>query len=568
MIEKSTLVAYHYFRLPRQQWELMLARMRQLGATTLYTPVPWSVHEFEDNKFDLTGVTNPRRDVVGFVNLCAAMGFNLLLDLTPGPISRANLLHGGVPGWLVHQYPEVRAQNAQGDPLPTYTFAHPTYLKFVSRWFDKISQALSGKQHPAGPVTGAQIAFNIDANLLDHNEHISKVQWPVWLRKRYAEGGVEALNTTYAPTTPYGSISQVSLTDPLTSPAFEQDRQEFIAFLHNHTLDTYTALLQELGWSLSEPIGPPSHGFQVQADPMDVGRSFQWAMGAPVRADGSPRLDFWIRKGKVLATLSADQLPPEVQIIPADGRSITPFESAACYRLLLSGELLAISNESEADEAALKTVTRDELGDTDFYFTLTSPQKPLTGYLDHYLASLLAGQIQTMGRCARLARQLAAALKSTPQPTTATPSGPSLTEAQHSLAEAELALRKAAASIEALEEAFVTALNKPQLVIETPLLLSIDGTKFGPVREACQAVAEQLSAAAATNVASSLTVAQYQATYQQVITAADEARATLAVQLQWLREQLVSSVLPASARSVHHYVEILLQSLTQGVLRV
>ncbi len=497
------------------------------------------------------------------------MGFNLLLDLTPGPTSKANLLYGGVPGWLVRQCPEVRAQNAQGDPLPTYTFTHPTYLKFVSRWFDKISQALTGKQHPAGPIIGAQIAFNIDLDLLDHNEHVSNVQWPIWLRKRYAERGVEALNAAYAPTTPYRSISQVSLTDPLTSPAFEQDRRDFIAFLHDYTLDTYTELLQELGWSLSEPVGPPPHGFQVQADPMDVGRSFQWAMDAPVRADGSPRPNFWTRKGEIFATLSTDQLPSEIQIIPAEDRAITlPEAASACYRLLLSGELLAISKESEADVVTLKTVTSDKSGYTDFYFTLTSPQKPLTGYLDHYLASLLAGQIQTMGRCARLAKQLAAALKPAPPPTTATPSGPSLTEAQHSLAEAELALRKAAASIEALEEAFATALNKPQLVIETPLLLSINGAKLGPVREVCQAVAAQLSAAAATNVASSLTVAQYQAAYQQVITAADEARAGLAVQLQWLREQLASGALPASARSVHHYIEILLQSLAQGVLRI
>ncbi|MCP4710357.1 MAG: hypothetical protein GY869_17175, partial [Planctomycetes bacterium] len=187
MILDNNLIAYHYFRLPRHLWELMLSRMRQLGARTLYTPVPWNIHEFEASKFDLTGITNPRRDLVGFVDLCAAMGFGLLLDLTPGPIANTNLLLGGIPGWFLRQHPEVQAKNDQGETLPTYTFDHPTYRKYVTRWFEQISQALDNKQHPAGPITGIQIAFAPTTDYLDHNDHITKVQWPIWLRKRYVE---------------------------------------------------------------------------------------------------------------------------------------------------------------------------------------------------------------------------------------------------------------------------------------------------------------------------------------------------------------------------------------------
>jgi len=163
---------------------------------------------------------------------------------------------------------------------------------------------------------------------------------------------------------------------------------------------------------------------------------------------------------------------------------------------------------------------------------------------------------------------LAVALKPAAPPTRPTTVTPPLAEAQQSLVEAELALRKAAASIGALEEVFATALNKPAAATETPLLLTVDGLKLKPVQEACQTVAAQLNAAAATKVASPLTVAQYQAAYQQAIAAANEASVALAVQLQWLREQLASGALSISARVVHYYVADILQSLAQGVMRV
>ena len=36
-----------------------------------------------------------------------------------------------------------------------------------------------------------RIALNLKQLPTDHNDHLSKVQWPVWLRKRYVEGGID-----------------------------------------------------------------------------------------------------------------------------------------------------------------------------------------------------------------------------------------------------------------------------------------------------------------------------------------------------------------------------------------
>jgi hypothetical protein len=141
-----------------------------------------------------------------------------------------------------------------------------------------------------------------------------------------------------------------------------------------------------------------------------------------------------------------------------------------------------------------------------------------------------------------------------------------MTEAQQSLEEASLALRRAAASIGALEEAFSTALSKPQPVAESPLLLSLDGSQLGPVREACQAAAAQLTAAQSTPT-DPLTAALYQSRYQVLTGVTEDVVTLLDTQLRWLREGLSLGELNASARRAHHLIENVLYTLTSGVLR-
>ena len=64
----------HYFRVPRERWDLMVLRARQSGANAVSSYIPWIHHEPVDGTVDLTGTTLAERDLVGFVEVCAAAG--------------------------------------------------------------------------------------------------------------------------------------------------------------------------------------------------------------------------------------------------------------------------------------------------------------------------------------------------------------------------------------------------------------------------------------------------------------------------------------------------------------
>ncbi|MEM7031873.1 MAG: beta-galactosidase [Chloroflexota bacterium] len=586
MTTDLSVIGFHYFRLSRHLWELMLTRMRQSGADTLYTPVPWHVHEFEPSKIDLNGVTHPQRDLVGFVDLCTAMGFQLILDLTPGPVEGANLLNESVPGWLVRHHPEVRAKDATGNTLVTCTPIHPIFQKFATRWLTQVSETLANQQMPNGAIAGVQLKFAYAPDFIDHSGQITQVRWPVWLRKRYVEGGIGAINEAYNPPTPFRSVSDVELNMALSSPAFQDDRATFIEEIKGQVTDTYTHLLEDLGWHIHPTTLIPPHGFQVDADDIDIGASFEWAKEAPVQNDGSLRHPFWSLKQTHLARINVPSEVEETEITEETGSDsepeatnqqpqnavtlISPIATTIeatptggqAYRLLTSGLLLEVPS---LDDQA-QPVTIDDSGETDFYFTVSQPGEPLTGYLNTYLKSILRGQLEALRGVHQSAAQLVQALSPARKPQSPT-AAPPMTEAQLSLQEASVALRRAAASIGALEEAFTTALNKPQPLTETPLLMTVDGSQLGEILEACQTTQNTLNTALSITINDRITLDEYQIAYQQLISAAEESVAILDEQLRWLRQQILSEDLSPSARTVHYFLESMLKTLVRGVMR-
>ena len=56
----------HYFRLSPVDWEDRLRRLRDCGADTVATYVPWLWHELPDGGVDLHGRTHPQRDLAGY----------------------------------------------------------------------------------------------------------------------------------------------------------------------------------------------------------------------------------------------------------------------------------------------------------------------------------------------------------------------------------------------------------------------------------------------------------------------------------------------------------------------
>ena len=60
----------HYWRIPPATWDERLRQIKDANIATISTYVPWNFHEYEVEKYDLTGQTDPRRDFEGFLQLC------------------------------------------------------------------------------------------------------------------------------------------------------------------------------------------------------------------------------------------------------------------------------------------------------------------------------------------------------------------------------------------------------------------------------------------------------------------------------------------------------------------
>ena len=89
-------VEFPYYLYPRQLWERELVWLDTIGVGTVEFSIPWSWHEPEPGKFDFTGATNPRRDLVGFIRILRRLGMRAWVR--PVGTVRA-LAGGGLPVW-------------------------------------------------------------------------------------------------------------------------------------------------------------------------------------------------------------------------------------------------------------------------------------------------------------------------------------------------------------------------------------------------------------------------------------------------------------------------------------
>lgn len=114
-----------YSRVPREQWEPSLRRVRESGATAVASTVFWSHHEPEPGALDFTG----RLNLAGFAASVQAAGLRLVLRL--GPSRHAGARYAGLPDWLL------------GLPLEVCT-DDPAYLAEVTRWFAAVAEQVRG----------------------------------------------------------------------------------------------------------------------------------------------------------------------------------------------------------------------------------------------------------------------------------------------------------------------------------------------------------------------------------------------------------------------------------------
>jgi hypothetical protein len=610
-IKALRLLELHYFRVPRERWELMLTRARQMGADAISTVVPWSWHELREDVFDLTGITHPTRDVTDFLETCQAIGLAVIPRV--GPYLDAGLLGGGLPGWLIREHPEIRAlgpdSRPRRDPASGAAFPsaeHPTFLKYLERWYQELGAALGSWAWPDGPVVALRVdhpglpekpgapADEVDAHW-DYNPHVAEVQWPVWLRQHY--DGTDALNAAWG--TDYHSISDAEFPrQPGVPPASQQvdDAVRFVGYATAHVIETYTRLLREAGWTLPIAADPDAarqgmdlaHVAQVDPEPPQVGAGIRWATNAPVRADGSPRHRFWAVKA---ATLEMEEGVKPIEggtlVTAADSRRFRlarPESDYGVYRLLLDGMLLEAAGRKRGDMLLLDYVAVDELGVTDLYMVLDDPSAPLTGFLRDYTGSLLMARAHTLRRAGTMCQAVVEAFSGTPSPSgegdIVEPLGPSpedLQAAERSLEEARRAAQRAAASLGRLErlagevrgEGVPTAPTFPYLSAFSPQELE----RLSPARDACAEAGPVLAEAAEVIQAAcqqrdseseDLTVQAYQAAFEEAQAATKEAEAALGEALIRLRADLASDALPPVAWTLQDWLTRILQGLAAG----
>jgi hypothetical protein len=96
----------HYWRLAPESWRDVLARVQEMGLHVVATYICWEFHELGRGKFDFHGQTDPRRNLVGFLNLLTEMDFWIIIR--PGPYIYAEWVNAGVP--------ETAAQYHRLDP--------------------------------------------------------------------------------------------------------------------------------------------------------------------------------------------------------------------------------------------------------------------------------------------------------------------------------------------------------------------------------------------------------------------------------------------------------------------
>jgi hypothetical protein len=113
-------VEFPYYLYPRTLWERELVWLKNIGVETVEFSIPAGFHSPQPGEFDLTGLTSPRRDLVGFVRLLRKLGLRgWVRPLPPVPgLVNARLDAAQQRAWLKQLEQVLATQTAShGGPI-------------------------------------------------------------------------------------------------------------------------------------------------------------------------------------------------------------------------------------------------------------------------------------------------------------------------------------------------------------------------------------------------------------------------------------------------------------------
>ncbi len=144
----------HISRLPREEWEDRILKIKAIGVDTIASYVFWINHEFEEGKLDFSG----ENDIGEFIGLCQKHGLNFCLRI--GPYVNAEYRNGGFPDWLFNSGIVLRENNEE-------------YLFYVRRYFTAIYENVKPYLYKNG---GNITMLQIENEMVRNPEHILRLK--------------------------------------------------------------------------------------------------------------------------------------------------------------------------------------------------------------------------------------------------------------------------------------------------------------------------------------------------------------------------------------------------------
>lgn len=202
----------HYFRIHPKHWKKHIQLLKQSGADTVSTYIPWDWHEIEEGNFDFEGRTNPARNLIEFIKLCKKENLDMIVK--PGPYILAEYENQGLPEWLLKKLSKSAfALDEMGNVISNdlVSYLSDEFLDYAFKWYDKVMPIISSFQKENnGPIKMLQVCNEVGvfqwlSGNIDYNPKVISL-YKEFILNKYKT--IDVLNSTYS--TDYKKFDEVN----------------------------------------------------------------------------------------------------------------------------------------------------------------------------------------------------------------------------------------------------------------------------------------------------------------------------------------------------------------------
>ena len=256
----------HYFRIDKRYWSICFERIKRAGFRIISTAVPWNIHQDDRKHFDFAGLTDPRKDLVVFLELAREFGFKVILR--PGPWVAGQLPNGGLPKFVLSDLDffardaagqELKLEDdhgIEGGYLPSYL--HKNYQFHLRSFFKAFIEITKNYVHPRGPVFMVELDYEtsygrqLNPASADYNPDVVARHYPEYLEEKYSD--VKKLNAAYKErNSDFTSVEPPRKFDKIEAKSY-QKAIDWMGF-REHILREYLEMLESIFQSYTvEPL--------------------------------------------------------------------------------------------------------------------------------------------------------------------------------------------------------------------------------------------------------------------------------------------------------------------------